>query len=194
MSRLSYLQPDQLNATQQRIFAAVTKGKRATAHVSSDLSTTGGGLRGPFNAFLHAPEVGDPAQSLGEAIRFKTALPGKLREIAILLVAAQWTAQYEWWAHAKLARDEGLPDAIIDAIKAGTPPPLEDDNQATVYEFTRELLGSHHVNDATYKATVAAIGEQQTVELVSLLGYYTLVSMVLNTFEVPLPEGEVQPF
>lgn len=194
MSRLRYLAADELNEAQRSIFDSITGGKRAASHASGELTTSEGGLRGPFNAFMHAPAVGDPAQRLGEAVRYQSSISGRLRELAILVVAAKWRAQYEWWAHAKIAQREGLDEAVIAALKAGQRPSFSEPDDALVFDFATELLEHHQVSEPTYAKAIAQLGEQQAVELVVLLGYYTLVSMALNTFEVPLPNGEASPF
>ena len=121
-------------------------------------------------------------------------MPPKLRELAILTVAAKWQAQYEWWAHAKIAQREGLDDHIIESLKKRTHPDFDDPAQAIVYNFAREVIDQQKVSDHHYKQAVDQLGEEIVVELVILLGYYTLISMTLNVFEVPLPPNEQPPF
>ncbi|MGI9387753.1 MAG: carboxymuconolactone decarboxylase family protein, partial [Methyloligellaceae bacterium] len=148
---------------------------------------------GPFNAFLYAPEIGDAAQSLGELLRFHGVLAGRLRELAILTVAAHWRAQYEWWAHAKIARVEGLENGIIEAVKMGHAV-AGDDGAEIVHLFVSELLKDRNVSDRTFQAVKAELGDEALVELVVLVGYYGLIAATLNVFQVPLPEGEEPPF
>ena len=151
-------------------------------------------MSGPFNAWLRSPVLGEAAQRVGEAVRFESALPPQLRELAILVVAAKWKAQYEWWAHERIARREGLDEGVIESVKAETLPDFSNSTESVVYNFARELLDEHHVSDHLYNDAVELLGEAGVVELVILLGYYTLVSMTLNVFEVPVPTGEDAPF
>ncbi len=192
--RLKPLAPPELDAEQRALFEAITRGRRSEGRELKDFLLDDGGLRGPFNAWLHAPHVGRPAQRLGEAIRYQTRLPATLRELAILTVAASWRTDYEWWAHSRIARSAGLGDEIIAALKKGTLPQSASPPERLVHRFAAELLEDKRVTDETYRDTVALLGESATVELVSLLGYYVLVSMILNVFEVPLPRGEDPPF
>jgi 4-carboxymuconolactone decarboxylase len=154
------------------------------------------GTGGPFNVFLRSPEMGDIAQQLGAHIRFHSSLPRQLNEMAILIVARDWTAHYEWYAHKRLALQAGLKPDIVEAIAAGTrPATLQPDEQA-LYTFETELIARHEVSDATFKGAVAALGERGVVDLIGLMGYYQVVSMVLNVDRYPLPEGakpELQP-
>ena len=122
------------------------------------------------------------------------ALPGAAREIAILTVGAKWMAEYEWWAHARIGRREGVSDETIDAIHRGERPTLSDPLESAVYDFTAALLETGRVEPAAYDAARAQIGDSGLVELVTLAGYYTLVSFTLNAFEVRLPAGEAYAF
>jgi 4-carboxymuconolactone decarboxylase len=151
-------------------------------------------MKGPFNALLYSPTVGDAIQQVGQMVRFETSIPPPLRELAILCVAAKWRAQYEWWAHEKIARSEGLTSTVIASVKSGTIPAFTSPDESIVYRFVQELLEQQQISDKLYAQAVNLLGETGVTELVALLGYYTLVSMLLNTFEVPLPEGESTPF
>ncbi|NCF27195.1 MAG: carboxymuconolactone decarboxylase family protein [Gammaproteobacteria bacterium] len=192
--RLPELAHDSLGATGRALFDAITGGKRNTGKGPSPHITPGGGLRGPFNALLYAPHVGDPAQRLGERLRFDGILSPRQREIGVLCVAAHWRADYEWWAHARIASECGVCDGIIEAIRQGAQPPLDAPDERLVHDYSRALLNQHQISDDLYRDTVAALGEAALVELVVLLGYYSLISMVLVSFQVPLPEGEAPPF
>lgn len=194
MSRLTELPLDRLSAAQRALFEAITGGKRSTRAGSEAYITSGGGLRGPFNALLHAPHVGDPAQRLGESLRFDGVLAPRPREIAVLCVAAHWRAAYEWWAHARIARECGVEDPVIEAIHRREKPELTDTAERLVHDFSRALLDERQVPDALYVDTVSVLGEEALVELVILLGYYSLVSMVLVGFDVPTPDGVAPPF
>ena len=194
MSRISYITPDSFTEAQERLFKNITDGKRGEGRPPEDLLNAEGGMSGPFNAWLRSPMLGDAAQRLGETVRFESTLPPPLRELAILTVAAKWKAQYEWWAHEKIARREGLDERVIESVKAETLPDFSNPTEAVVYNFVRELLDEHRVSAVLYDEAVALLGETGVVELVILLGYYTLVSMTLNVFEGPVPTGEATPF
>ncbi|HZB93987.1 MAG TPA: carboxymuconolactone decarboxylase family protein [Stellaceae bacterium] len=145
------------------------------------------GLRGPFSTFLYSPETGDLAQQLGAQVRFKNVLPEKLKELAIIIVARFWTAQYEWYAHHKMALEAGLDPAIAGAIADGKRPAQLADDEAAIYDFCTELLESSEVSDASFAAVKERYGEKGVVDLICTLGYYCLVSMTLNVNRYPLP-------
>lgn len=194
MSRISYITPDSFTEAQQCLFKSITDSKRGEGRAPEELLNSEGGMSGPFNAWLRSPVLGDAAQRVGETVRFESALPPQLRELAILIVAAKWKAQYEWWAHERIARREGLDERVIENVKAETRSDFSNPTEAVVYNFARELLDEHRVSDNLYDEAVELLGEAGVVELVILLGYYTLVSMTLNVFEVPVPAGESAPF
>jgi 4-carboxymuconolactone decarboxylase len=149
----------------------------------------GGSTEGPFNVFLRSPEMGDMAQQLGAQIRFHSSLPRRLNEMAILVSARFWGAQYEWYAHHKNATQAGLSEAIIDAIANGKKPAGMQPDEEAVYNFCHEMLNNRQVSDATYQAAVSKFGERGAVDMVGVMGYYALVSMALNLDRYPLPEG-----
>jgi 4-carboxymuconolactone decarboxylase len=194
MSRLPYILSTKFTNEQRALFARIIGGKRGEGRTLDTFLTSEGGMKGPFNALLYSPVIGDAVQQLGQIVRFETSIPPTLRELAILCVAAKWRAQYEWWAHEKIARSEGLDSTIITSVKAGTLPAFTRPAESIVYHFAQELLEQQRVSEQCYTQAVDLLGEVSVVELVALLGYYTLVSMSLNTFEVPVPEGEVEPF
>lgn len=148
-----------------------------------------GSTEGPFNVFLRSPEMGDVAQQLGAQIRFHTSLPRKLNELAIIVTARYWGAQFEWTAHRKNAAQAGLGAAIIDAIANGKHPTGMQPDEEAVYNFCHELLNTKQVSDATFKTTVGLIGERGAVDLIGAMGYYSLVSMALNVDRYPLADG-----
>jgi len=194
MSRLPELERDELDDAGRALFDAITGGKRGAGKGSAAFITAQGGLRGPFNALLHAPHVGDAVQRLGECLRFGGVLPARQRELAVLCVAARWRAEYEWWAHARIARKCGLPDTIIEAIRQRAQPSFQEPAERLVHDFSRALIDEQQVAEPLYRDSVAALGEAAVVELVVLLGYYSLVSMLLVGFEVPIADGESPPF
>jgi 4-carboxymuconolactone decarboxylase len=150
------------------------------------------GANGPFNVLLRSPELGDLAQQFGAQVRFHSSLPRKLNELAIIITARHWTAQYEWYAHKRAALEAGLNPAIVEAIAGGKRPPSMQADEETIYTFSTELLNTKQVNDATFEATKKAFGERGVVDLIGVIGYYQLVSMVLNVDRYPLPNGAKQ--
>ncbi len=194
MSRLPELEGGRLSTLQRALFDAITGGKRNIGSGPSPYITPRGGLRGPFNALLYAPHVGDPVQRLGERLRSDGILLPRQREIGVLCVAARWRAGYEWWAHARIARECSISDAVIEAIRQRARPPLDQPDELLVHDYSRALLDEQQVPDALYRDAVAALGEEALVELVTLLGYYSLISMILVSFDVPVPDGEAPPF
>jgi 4-carboxymuconolactone decarboxylase len=199
MSRLATLTPDALTAAQRRAYdeivalrAQVPESHRGIYQPLTPQSD--GSLSGPFNAWLRTPEIGTLLVALGGALRFRTTLPPRLIELAILVAAREWTAQYEWAAHARFAERAGVGAEIIEAIRTRRTPSLPKPDEAAVYGFVTELLRSHGVSDATYQRALGAVGEPGIVELIALLGFYTTVSMALNTFRVEVPgEPPLQP-
>ena len=194
MSRIPYITSENFTKAQQSLFENITGGKRGEGRALETFLTPEGGLQGPFNAWLRSPVLGDAAQRLGESVRFESTLPPVLRELAILTVAAKWKAQYEWWAHERIARREGMDVRWIESLKAGIRPNFANPAEAAVYDFARELIDNQRVSSGLYAEAIRLLGEAGVVELVILLGYYTLVSMTLNVFEAPLPAGEKLPF
>ncbi|MDA0304845.1 MAG: carboxymuconolactone decarboxylase family protein [Proteobacteria bacterium] len=176
MKRLSPLDPDALTKAQKEVHDKIIAGPR-------------GGVRGPFVPMLLSPGVCDYVQGLGAYLRFDAVLPGKLRELAILTTARFWKAEYEWNAHVPFATKEGLDPAITDAIAEERTPDFSDADEKAVYTFISELHGNHRVSDAAFSAIRNTFGEEATLELTALAGYYTIISMVLNTFQVEPPEG-----
>ena len=158
--------------------------------VQSVMSGQRGSMQGPYNVLLRSPELGDLAQRFGAHTRFNSSVPLRLNELAILLVARFWRCEFVWWAHRRIAIENGLSPALVEAIFATRPPgdmPAED---AVVYTFCSELIETRRVGDATFAALVERFGEAGVVDLMGTMSYYTLVSMSLNVDQYPLPEGE----
>lgn len=196
MTRLALLSPDSLNAAQRKIYESVTQGprkKNTKTDSGFDLETPSG-LSGPFNAWLFSPVTGNLAQELGAALRYSNSLPNNLLEIAVLVVAKFWVSQFEFWAHARLARAAGVSPEAIEAIRMGEAPQFSKPEEQQIYSFAKEFLDTKRISDTTYATTREFIGEQGLADLAMLMGYYCLVAMTLNCFEVPIPEGQVKPF
>ena len=149
-----------------------------------------GGMNGPFNVTLGSPEMGDLAQKLGAHLRFHSSLPNRLNEMAILMTARFWNAQYEWSAHKKNALTAGLRPAVIESIATGKRAASLQPDEETVYNFGDELLRTREVSDRVFKAAVDRFGERGVVDLTGVMGYYCFVSMMLNIDRYPLPDGE----
>jgi 4-carboxymuconolactone decarboxylase len=160
--------------------------KTMTRHVLDGPRTAMGG---PFNVMLRSPVMGDLAQELGAQVRFNSVLAAPLREMAILMAGRHWTSHYEWNAHKAAALAAGLDPGIVAAIAAGERPPTMQANEAALHRFCDELLETKRVSDDAFAAAKAAFGEQGITEIIFTLGYYSMVSMLLNVDEYPLPDG-----
>ena len=184
-----------MTATKARLPAipleAMTPAQKAVA--DAIMAGPRGGLRGPFNAWLHSPEFADRMQKVGEYIRFRSSLGPRLNEMAILMTAAHCSAPYEWYAHHPLAMKAGLQADIAEAIAAGRRPEHMREDEAIVYDACRQLHTHRMLDDAVYARAVAAFGEQGVVELIGVTGYYTIVAMTLNVAQVLPPEDAKVP-
>jgi 4-carboxymuconolactone decarboxylase len=147
------------------------------------------GANGPFNVLLRSPEMGDIAQQFGASMRFNQSMPRKLNEMAIIITARYWTAQYEWYAHKRAALQAGLNPAIVDAIQNGRRPTGMQKDEDAVYTFCSELLNTKHVSDATFQTAKDTVGEKGVVDLMGVMSWYQMVSMMLNVDRYPLPDG-----
>ena len=183
MTRLPYLRYDELDDAGREVWDGIA-GSRG-----GDLVNDEGGLIGPFNAFVQAPGVGRHLSRLGGRLRFRTSVERRLSELAIITVGARWNAEFEWWAHQGLAREHGIADAVVDAIGRGEEPLFDADDERVVYAVARQLTETGQLDQPSYDAASALLGNEGMVELVTLCGYYTLVSFLLNAFDVPLPPG-----
>jgi len=146
-------------------------------------------LGGPFNAWLHSPVVGLKAADLGEELRFRSALTPRQRELAILVVGAHWKAEFEFWAHAEEGRRVGVTDDVIEAVRDGRAPELADRREAIVASISAELVASGGLADESYADALDELGPEALVDLVLMVGYYCMVSLTLNAFDVGLPRG-----
>ena len=189
--RFQLIPIDKLTPEQQALTDAIKSGPRAK--LASSGASKPGPLGGPFNVWLRSPGIGNLVQQLGEEIRFRSSLAGKLNELAILVTARNWTSQYEWVAHHKLALEGGLDPKIADAIAQGQRPAGMDADETLVYEFSSELQQTQGVSDAMHARAVARFGERGVVDLISVNGFYVLVSMCLNVDRTPVPPGTPLP-
>ena len=145
----------------------------------------------PMMAWLNSPEMAKHATRLGAFLRFDTVFEAKLSEIAILVTARHWTSHYEWYAHKRLALKGGMDPKIIDDIRDRRTPKFDDPKGRLIYEVAKSLHEGKGVSDSLYAEAVEVLTERGVVEVIGLCGYYTMVSMTLNTFQFGLPEGEV---
>ncbi len=176
--RLKLLSPGEMNADQKGTYDKSIAGKR-------------GAPPAPMMAWINSPEMARHATRLGAVLRFDTVFPAKLSEIAILVTARHWSSHYEWYAHKRLALKGGMDPKIIEDIRDRRTPRFDDPKARIIYDVAKSLHESHGVSKALYDDAVKLIGERGLVEIIGLCGYYTMVSMTLNTFEFDLPAGEV---
>jgi 4-carboxymuconolactone decarboxylase len=142
---------------------------------------------GPYNALLRSPDLGRVAHEFGAYPRFRSSVPTKLNELAIMMASAFWKSEFVWMAHRRAAQGAGLNPAIGDAIAAGKRPASMQPDEEVVYNFCDELLNTRQVSDATYAAAKDKLGERGVVDLIAGMGYFQFVSMLLNTDRYPLP-------
>ena len=179
MTRFPRLTSEQMTPAQREVAAEITAGPR-------------GEVRGPFIALIHNAELARRIQALGEYLRWKTNLPPKIVELAVLVTARRWTCQHEWLIHSELARKAGLEEDVINAICEERDPPLKGDD-ALVYAFCREAHATGSVGDIAFDRVVERYGRDGALDLLALNGYYSMMAMVLNTAGMPLPENAAPP-
>ncbi len=175
MARITQLPPENMGSEQRRVYDDIT------ARIGRDI--------GPYVAMIRSPGLADRVQTLGKFLRNDTSLPPRLTELAILITARVCTAQFEWYAHAPLAREAGIGQDVIDAIARRQKPEFEKTDEQLVYQFSTELHERQTVSESTYRAAIEQLGEQAVVELVAINGFYTMLAMTLNTFDLLPPEG-----
>lgn len=163
-------------------FQIATASDEQKAVLEDILSGPRGNLNGPFLGWIFSPELAQNAQKLGAFCRYKTGLPLRLSELAILVTAARWRSQAEWHIHHPIALEAGLPTDVAEALRTGKTPTFADADDKIIFDFATELYDTKRVSVATYDAVVARFGLTVAVNLVGLLGYYALVAMTLNTF------------
>ncbi len=178
---------ESLSAEQRELYDAIRSGPRAK--IANSGASKPGPLGGPFNVWLRSPAIGDLVQRLGEEIRFRSSLPSKLNELAILVTARFWTSQYEWHAHCKLALEAGLEPAVAQDIAEDRRPAKMDADEAIIYDASQELHERQGMSDATYARVLDRFGERGVFDLIAVNGFYSLVSMCLNVDRTPLPDG-----
>ncbi len=185
MDRLTPKNLQDFTDAQRKLYDAFTKTRKPKAE---------GQVGGPFDAWMLNADMGRRISGLGNLYRFETNVDRRYVELVILVTGQFWQAQFEWFAHEPMAVEAGVPQAVIDAIKAGETPPFDHQPDEAAWRLASELHNTHQVSDTTYQLALDAFDEVGIAELINLAGFYTMVSMTLNTFRVSLPEGATYPF
>jgi 4-carboxymuconolactone decarboxylase len=147
----------------------------------------------PYRAYIRSPELASRLSALSDYLRWNSSLPPRLSELAILITAREWTAQYEWFAHYPLALKGGLDPQVADAIAAGKRPDGMKDDEAALYDLATALYRDRKVSDPVYKAALEKFGEHGIMDIIGIIGYYDLVSMTLITMQAAPPNDSVKP-
>lgn len=151
--------------------------------------TRGGVVRGPFAIWLRSPTVADRANQFGNALRLSGRLDRRLFELMVLIVARHWSAQYEWFAHEQAALEVGVLPGVVEAVRRQRLPEFARDDERIVYEIVTELLGTRTLSQPSYDRALARLGLDLLIELITAAGFYTMVAMMLNAFDAPVPGG-----
>lgn len=183
MSRLSTLDENNLAPDARAFLDALNSGPRGKI-----------GLIGPFGVRAHAPKIGQAAQAFGATVRFQTSLPERIKEIAICAVGAHYKAKFEFAAHGPMAIAAGVPVAAVESIRVGKDPNFSDAADRASYRVARELLLEQRLSDATFADAKAHFGEAALIELVTVIGYYCMISLTLNAFDVKVTSRMTDPF
>jgi len=187
--RLPPQRPEELSERQLEVFRAITQGPRSSGPRLFDITGPHGQLLGPFGAMVAHPEIGDPLQELGAALRYKTSLPDVAREVVILTVAVHHRSEYEWYAHAAVARHIGLPAEVVDALREGGEPRGLDEGGRCAWRLAVSLLRPEPVGDDLFAAVESALGSTGVIEVTALVGYYSLLAQLIEVFRLGPPEG-----
>ncbi len=191
-ARIPKLEPSSLDDEQRSLYDAIAGGRRAQGPQLFRLTDEAGRLEGPFNAFLLQPRLGSALQAVGSSVRYDTGLDDRCREIAILVVAAHWRSDFEWYAHEAVGRSAGLGDAELAAVRDGHHAALAG-REAAVARTVAALVLRGDLDDAEYREAVDHFGPAGLFELLTLVGYYATLALQLRVFRVPAPDGTAQP-
>jgi alkylhydroperoxidase family enzyme len=193
MTRLPLLTPELLDHDQRGLYESIAGGRRAGGPQHFRIRHDDGSLTEPFNALLHAPELAAHGSQLGEAVGFETGFSNREREIAILTVAAVRDASYEWYAHERVGRSLGLTEGELEMLRTGERVAFSDEREAVVSAVAATLAAGRALDDDAYGREATVLSERELVELAVLVGYFDLLSTVLDAFAVSVPEG-ADPF
>ncbi len=191
--RLPWFTPDELDPDARVLYDAITGGPRAQVSRPFPLTDEDGRLNGPFNAMLLSPEVGSALQELGAAIRYRSSLTARSREIAILELSVLRRAAFEWYAHERVGKQAGLTDDELAALRDGAPAPTLDASETLVRKLVGTLVRDRDLDDIAYAGAVKTLGERVLMELIALVGYYDLLALGLRVWRTPLPAGAEEP-
>lgn len=185
MSRLTVKRPEELTPEQLAEYDRIARARPPRAN---------GEIGGPFDPWIRSPELAHRAVSFGNFIWERTTLPRRIVELAIIVTARFWRSNVEWAAHARLAAEHGVRPDVIDAVFAQTRPDDAPDDELLTHDVCRAIHETHELDEDLYARAVERFGEQGLVELIATIGFYTLVSMTLNVFDVPVAPGMETPF
>jgi len=189
--RLVPLRPDQLDDAQRRLYDAVLESPRGQGGARRMILREDETLTGPFDAWLRTPVLGEHLERVGMALRTDTVLPADAREIAVLVVARAWSADFEWWVHGIIARGQGVPESAIESIAEGRRPTLEDAACQAAHDVASQLVSRRRLEADTLARAREALGERALVEVITLVGFYQLVSGILESFDPPGPSDDL---
>ena len=181
-----------LDDEQRRLYERIVGGPRQNSLFK--IREADGSLTGPFGTMLIAPAVGAALNGLGEATRFHSSLEDRLREIAILTVASHRRSSYEWYAHELIARNLGFGDQELGAVRTNDASFWSDPGERVTHELALVLLEHGSPHDELYRRAEEQLGVDGVVELVTLVGYYDTLAMMMRVFGIGVPDGEADPF
>lgn len=171
MSRFAPPPSNELSAHQNRVRAEIANGPRK-------------GVPAPFEILLRSPAVADAVQKLGVRLRYETSLPPRLSELLILITASHWECTYEWEHHAPIALRAGVRETDMASLASGRTPEFVDPEAAALYGVVSELLQRGEIGDSVFERAKAALGEVALIEAIAIVGYYSMLALTLNAFEI----------
>lgn len=173
MSRILDVTPDQLTAEQKKVFEQLVAGR--------------GRILGPYRVWIHSPTIASGMEQIGTYLNKRATLSTREVEMVIVMIARHWQGDYVQAAHVKMGKEVGLSQAVIDALLAGTEPPLTDPHEKAVHRFAAAMIASRKLPDAEFAELEKALGRPGIAEVLVLIGYYTSVAMAMKVHEVPIP-------
>lgn len=184
-SRLEPLTFEQLSPEQQEQYERIKR----TRQPRSDEQ-----FGGPFDPWIRSPEVGRRAMSLGDFIWNRTTVGRRIVELAIIVTGRHWRSNVEWVAHERMAREQGVSDEVIQAVFEQRMPDNAPPDEALTIEVCRALHETQDLPIELYQRAIALWGEQGLMDIIQTIGFYTFVSMTLNSFNIPTGDGDPTPF